>query len=85
MLFRQVDATYAELDFSNVCCVGVDEMPMRKGHEDPRVLADLVGKRCFLPPKARTRKHGSDLWKRWKTTTFGCVLNMYKDVPNWDR
>jgi len=45
MLFRQVDAAYAEADFSNVCCVGVDEMSVRKGHEYISVFADLVRKR----------------------------------------
>lgn len=30
MLFRQVDAAHAEADFSNVGCVGVDEMSVRK-------------------------------------------------------
>jgi len=42
MLFRQVDAAHAEADFSNVCCVGVDEMSVRKGHEYVSVFADLV-------------------------------------------
>ena len=32
MLFRQVDAAYAPADFSNVCCVGVHELSVRKGH-----------------------------------------------------
>ena len=30
MLFRQVDAAYAEADFSNVCCVAVDEGNLRQ-------------------------------------------------------
>ena len=29
MLFKHVDAAYGEADFSNVCCVGVDEMSVR--------------------------------------------------------
>jgi transposase len=48
MLFRQVDAAYAEADFSNVCCVGVDEMSVRKGHEYISVFADLVRKRVLF-------------------------------------
>jgi transposase len=48
MLFRQVDAAYAQADFSNVCCVGVDEMQMRKGHDYLSVFADLVGKRVLF-------------------------------------
>lgn len=48
MLFRQVDAAYAEADFSQVCCVGVDEMSVRKGHEYISVFADLVRKRVLF-------------------------------------
>jgi transposase len=48
MLFRQVDAAYAGADFSNVCCVGVDEMSVRKGHEYISVFADLVKKRVLF-------------------------------------
>ena len=48
MLFRQVDAAYGEADFSNVCCVGVDEMSVRKGHEYVSVFADLVRKRVVF-------------------------------------
>jgi len=45
MLFRHVDAAYAGADFSQVCCVGVDEMSVRKGHEYISVFADLLAKR----------------------------------------
>ena len=48
MLFRQVDAAYAEADFSNVCCVAVDEMSVRKGHEYISVFADLVKRRVLF-------------------------------------
>jgi transposase len=48
MLFRQVDAAYAEADFSNVCCVGVDEMCVRKGREYISVFADLLAKRVLF-------------------------------------
>jgi len=48
MLFRQVDAAYAEADFSQVCCVGVDEMSVRKGHEHISVFADLVARRVLF-------------------------------------
>ncbi|HEX3628017.1 MAG TPA: helix-turn-helix domain-containing protein, partial [Verrucomicrobiae bacterium] len=40
MLFRQIEAAYAENDFSQVCCVGVDEMSVRKGHKYISVFAD---------------------------------------------
>jgi transposase len=53
MLFRQVDAAYAEADFSNVCCVGVDEMSLRKGHEYISVFADLVRKRVLFATEGK--------------------------------
>ena len=53
MLFRQVDAAYAEADFSNVCCVGVDEMSVRKGHEYISVFADLVRKRVLFATEGK--------------------------------
>jgi transposase len=48
MLFRQVEAAYAENDFSQVCCVGVDEMSLRKGHEYISVFVDLIKKRVLF-------------------------------------
>ena len=53
MLFRQVDAAYAEADFSNVCCVGVDEMSVRKGHEYVSVFADLARKRVLFATEGK--------------------------------
>ena len=53
MLFRQVDAAYARADFSRVCCVGVDEMSVRKGQEYISVFADLVGKRVLFATEGR--------------------------------
>lgn len=48
MLFRQVEAAYAESDFSQVCCVAVDEMSVRKGREYISVFADLIKKRVMF-------------------------------------
>jgi transposase len=56
MLFRQVDAAYAEADFSNVCCVGVDEMSVRKGHEYISVFADLIRKRVLFATAGKDRE-----------------------------
>jgi transposase len=53
MLFRQVEAAYAENDFSQVCCVGVDEMSVRKGHEYISVFADLVKKRVLFATEGK--------------------------------
>jgi transposase len=56
MLFRQVDAAYAEADFSNVCCVGVDEMSVRKGQEYISVFADLLAKRVLFATEGKDRE-----------------------------
>jgi transposase len=53
MLFRQVDAAYAEADFSQVSCVGVDEMSVRKGREYISVFADLVRKRVLFATEGK--------------------------------
>jgi transposase len=53
MLFRQVDAAYAEADFSRVCCVGVDEMSVHKGQEYISVFADLVAKRVLFATEGK--------------------------------
>jgi transposase len=58
MLFRQVDVAYAEADFSNVCCVGVDEMSVRKGREYISVFADLVKKRVLFATEGKDK----DTW-----------------------
>ena len=54
--FRQVDAAYAEVDLSNVCCVGVDEMSVRKGHEYISVFADLLAKRVIFATEGKDRQ-----------------------------
>lgn len=56
MLFRQVDAAYAEADFSKVCCVGVDEMSVRKGHEYITVFADLLAKRVLFATEGKDKE-----------------------------
>ena len=56
MLFRQVDAAYAEADFSQTCCVGVDEMSVHKGHEYITVFADLVAKRVLFATEGKDKE-----------------------------
>jgi transposase len=53
ILFEQVDAAYAEADFSRVCCLGVDEMNVRKGHHYITVFADLIGKRVICATEGK--------------------------------
>jgi transposase len=56
MLFRQVDAAYAQADFCQVCCVGVDEMCVRKGREYLSVFADLLAKRVIFATEGKDRE-----------------------------
>jgi len=56
MLFKHVDAAYAEADFSNVCCIGVDEMSVRKGHEYVSVVADLIAKRVLFATEGKDKE-----------------------------
>jgi transposase len=59
MLFKHVDGAYAQADFCNVCCVGVDEMSVRKGHEYISVFADLVAKKVLFA----TEGHDASTWE----------------------
>ena len=61
MLFRQVDAAYAEADFSQVCCLGVDEMSVHKGHEYISVFADLLRKRVLFATEGKDK----ETWARF--------------------
>jgi transposase len=61
MLFRHVDAAYAQADFSNVCCVGVDEMSIHKGHHYVSVFADLVAKRVLFATEGKDQQ----TWSRF--------------------
>lgn len=54
-LFRQVAAAYAQADFSRVCCVGVDELNVRKGHEYLTVFADLLAKRVLFATEGKDK------------------------------
>jgi len=56
MLFRQVDAAYAQADFSNVCCVGVDEMSVQKGHHYISIFADLLAKRVLFATEGKDQQ-----------------------------
>jgi transposase len=61
MLFRQVDAAYAQADFSNVCQVGVDELSARKGHKYLTVFADLVARRVLFATEGKDK----ETWARF--------------------
>jgi len=55
MLFKHVDGAYAGADFSNVCCVGVDEMGVRKGQQYLSVFADLLAKRVLFATEGKDK------------------------------
>src|ERR1019366_9187998 len=61
MIFKHVDGAYAQADFSNVCCVGVDELNLRKGHEYVSVFADLLGKRVMFATEGKDKSS----WERF--------------------
>ena len=61
MLFKHVEAAYAEADFSQVCCVGVDELNVRKGHEYVSVFADLLAKRVLFATEGKDKS----TWERF--------------------
>lgn len=48
MLKAHVAAAHPQADWSEVCCVGCDEMSVRKGHRYVSVFCDLIGKRVLL-------------------------------------
>lgn len=53
LLHLRVDAAHGEADFSQVCCVGVDELSVRKGHRYISVFADLVNRRVLSAAQGR--------------------------------
>jgi len=61
MLFKHVAGAYAQADFSNVCCVGVDELNVRKGHEYVSVFADLLAKRVIFATEGKDKS----TWERF--------------------
>lgn len=61
LLHTHVDAAYAEADFSQVCCVGVDEMAVRKGHHYISVFADLIQSRVLFA----TEDRDASVWPRF--------------------
>jgi hypothetical protein len=55
MVFKPVEAACAQADFSNVCCVGVDELNLRRGREYVSVFADLLAKRVIFATEGRDK------------------------------
>src|SRR5215217_6811804 len=61
MIFAHVELAYERKDMSEVTCVGVDEMSIRKGHQYLTIFADLKAKGVLF---ATEGKDGST-WERF--------------------
>ena len=56
MLKAHVAAAYPQVDWSEVTCVGCDEMSVRKGHRYVSVFCDMVGKRVLFAVPGKDKK-----------------------------
>jgi len=56
MLKAHVAAAHPQADWSQVYCVGCDEMSVRKGHRYISVFCDLVGKRVLLAVPGKDKR-----------------------------
>jgi transposase len=56
MLKAHVAAAHPQADWSEVYCVGCDEMSVRKGHRYISVFCDLIGKRVLLAVPGKDKK-----------------------------
>ena len=56
MLKAHVAVAYPQADWSQVTCVGCDEMSVRKGHHYLSVFCDLVGKRVLFAVPGKDKK-----------------------------
>jgi transposase len=61
MIFAHVDAAYRRKDMSEVTCVGVDEMSIRKGHEYLTIFADLKQKTVLFATEGKDKS----TWERF--------------------
>jgi transposase len=55
MLKAHVAAAWPQMDWSNVICVGCDEMSVRKGQRYISVFCDLIGKRVLFATAGRDK------------------------------
>jgi len=61
IVFAHVDAAYARKDMSEVTCLGVDEMSIRKGHEYLTIFADLKAKTVLFATEGKDKS----TWERF--------------------
>jgi len=55
MLKAHVAVAYPQADWSEVICLGCDEMSVRKGHNYVSVFCDLIGKRVLFAVEGRDK------------------------------
>ncbi len=55
MLKAHVAVAYPQADWSNVVCVGCDEMSVRKGHHYVSVFCDMIGKRVLFAVEGKDK------------------------------
>jgi transposase len=73
MLLAHVEKAYGEADFSNVTCVGVDELSRRKGHHYLTIFADLVKRRVLFVTEGKDQ----ETW-----TAFATALGAHNGHPH---
>lgn len=56
MLKAHVAAAHPQCDWSQVACVGCDEMSVRKGHRYITVFCDMIGKRVLFAVPGKDKK-----------------------------
>lgn len=61
MLFAHLEVAYAQSDMSEVTCVGVDEMNLRKGREYLTIFADLKARKVLFATEGRDK----ETWRRF--------------------
>ena len=95
LLFAHVTAAYQRKDMSEVTCVGVDEMSLRKGHEYLTIFADLKDKAVLFATEGKDKQTWEAFIKEWEKHEghrhqLTCVsMDMSKAyraaVPEWCR
>ena len=66
MLFAHLEAAYAQSDMSEVTCVGVDEMNLRKGREYLTLFADLKAKKVLFATEGRDKQTWERFLNEWE-------------------
>jgi transposase len=66
MLFAHMEVAYRQSDMSEVVCIGMDEMNLRKGREYLTIFADLKGKRVLFATEGRDKETFERFIAEWE-------------------